>query len=144
MNRELTERLVKRLPILYQDHTSPKTQTAMCQGFDHGYGWFEIIWQLSLAIEEELGYSWLRKRWFLFKKSFFRSWNAFVYELSPVIHDRRVQTGSGTREDPYRWIVIEKSPGDCLARITSKLFGEKHSEDFRTGAEQSERLASKP
>jgi hypothetical protein len=77
MNRELTERLVKRLPILYQDHTSPKTQTAMCRGFDHGYGWFEIIWQLSLAIEEELGYSWLRKRWFLFKKSFFRSWNAF-------------------------------------------------------------------
>ena len=76
-------RLVKRFPVLYQDYRSPMTQTAMCWGFDHGDGWFEIIWQLSLAIEEEIDYSWTRKRWLLFKKSFFRSWNASVYKLSP-------------------------------------------------------------
>jgi hypothetical protein len=77
VNQELTLRLVKRFPVLYQDYRSPMTQTAMCWGFDHGDGWFEIIWQLSLAIEEELAYSWTRKRWLLFKKSFFRSWNAY-------------------------------------------------------------------
>jgi hypothetical protein len=131
MNRELTQRLVRRFPVLYQDHASPMSRTCMCWGFDHGDGWFEIIWQLSLAIEEELDYSWLRKRWFLFKKSFFRSWNALIYKLSPVIHDRQVQTGSGTTADPYRWIVVEKAPGDWLARMTSKLFGKRHS-DFRT------------
>lgn len=70
MNSELTQRLVKRFPVLYQDYHSPMTQTCMCWGFDHGDGWFEIIWQLSLAIEEELGYSWLQKRWFLVKKGF--------------------------------------------------------------------------
>jgi hypothetical protein len=43
----------------------------MCWGFDHDDGWFEIIWQLSLAIEEELSYSWVKERWFLFKKKFF-------------------------------------------------------------------------
>jgi hypothetical protein len=32
----------------------------MCWGFDPGDGWFEIIWQLSLAIEAELNYSWMR------------------------------------------------------------------------------------
>ena len=78
MNSELTQRLVKRFPVLYQDYHSPMTQTYMCWGFDHGDGWFEIIWQLSLAIEEELGYSRLQKRWFLAKKGFFRWWNRVV------------------------------------------------------------------
>ena len=78
MNSELTQRLVKRFPVLYQDYHSPMTQTCMCWGFDHGDGWFEIIWLLSPAIEEELGYSWLQKRWFLVKKDFFRWWNRVV------------------------------------------------------------------
>ena len=38
MNQELTLRLVKRFPVLYQDYRSPMTQTAMCWGFDHGDG----------------------------------------------------------------------------------------------------------
>ena len=124
MKKELTLRLVKRFPILYQDYRSPMTQTAMCWGFDHGDGWFEIVWQLSLAIEEELDYSWTRKRWLLFKKSFFRSWNAFVYKLSPVRHDKQIREGSGTREDPFRWTVIEKAKDDWLARMAIAIFGE--------------------
>jgi hypothetical protein len=55
MNAELTQKLLKRFPVLYQDYDSPMTQTCMCWGFDHSDGWFEIIWQLSLAIEEDLG-----------------------------------------------------------------------------------------
>jgi|SRR5580658_7474358 hypothetical protein len=89
----------------------------MCWGFDHGDGWFEIIWQLSLAIEEELGYSWPRERWFLLKKSFFRSWNRFIFVLSPIRQDKRKQEGSGTKEDPYRWVVKEEAPRDRLARV---------------------------
>jgi thiazole synthase len=91
----------------------------MCWGFDHGDGWFEIIWQLSLAIEEELGYSWPRERWFLLKKSFFRSWNRFIFVLSPIRQDKRKQEGSGTKEDPYRWVVKEEAPRDRLARYDS-------------------------
>ena len=79
------------------------THTCMCWGFDHGDGWFEIIWQLSLAIEEELGYSWPRKRWYLFKKRFFRKWNKLIYTVSPVRQDKRKQEGTGTKEDPFRW-----------------------------------------
>jgi hypothetical protein len=131
MNQELTQRLVKRFPILYQNYSSPMTQTCMCWGFDHGDGWFEIIWQLSLAIEAELNYSWLRKRWFLFKKSFFRRWNNHVYKLSPAHRDKHTRVGSGTVSDPYRWVLVERAPGDWLARMTSKLFGEKDEETSR-------------
>ena len=143
MNSELTQRLVKRFPVLYQDYHSPMTQTCMCWGFDHGDGWFEIIWQLSLAIEEELGYSWLQKRWFLVKKGFFRRWNRVVYKLSPAQDDKRKQEGSGTKEDPYRWVVVEKAPRDCLARLAWKLFPPPRFDDYRSWRAKLQRLGFK-
>ena len=143
MNRELTQRLVKRFPVLYQDYHSPMTQTCMCWGFDHGDGWFEIIWQLSLAIEEELGYSWPQKRWFLVKKGFFRWWNRAVYKLSPAQDDKRKQEGSGTKEDPYRWVVVEKAPRDCLARLAWKLFPPPRFDDYRSWPAKLQRLGFK-
>jgi len=30
MNAELTQKLVRRFPVLYQDYDSPMTQTCMC------------------------------------------------------------------------------------------------------------------
>ncbi len=142
MNGELTQRLVKRFPVLYQDYHSPMTQTCMCWGFEHGDGWFEIIWQLSLVIEEELGCSWLQKRWFLAKKGFFRRWNRVVYKLSPVQDDKRKQEGSGTKEDPYRW-VVEKAPRDCLARLAWKLIPPPRSDDYRSWRAKLQRLGFK-
>jgi hypothetical protein len=132
MNSELTQRLVNRFPVLYQDYDSPMTQTCMCWGFDHGDGWFEIIWQLSLAIEEELHYSWLRERWYLVKKSFFRSWNNFIYKVSPIRQDKQKQEGSGTKEDPYRWVVVEKAPRDSLARLACRLFPAGRLDNYRS------------
>jgi hypothetical protein len=131
MNRDLTQRLVRRFPVLYQDYHSPMSQTCMCWGFDHGDGWFEIIWQISLAIEEELDYSWFRKRWFLFKKSFFRCWNKFLNTLSPVRLDKQAQAGSGTKEDPYRWVVVEKAPRDWLAIAASVVLPERATNGIR-------------
>ena len=130
MNAELTQKLVKRFPVLYQDYHSPMTQTCMCWGFDHRDGWFEIIWQLSLAIEEELGYSWPRKRWYLFKKRFFRLWNKFIYALSPIRQDKRKPEGSGTKEDPYRWIVTEEAPRDWLAGLARRVFPLRSLDDY--------------
>lgn len=143
MNKELTQRLVRRFPVLYQDYNSPMSQTCMCWGFDHGDGWFEIIWQLSLAIEEELGYSWLRTRWFLLKKSFFRFWNKSIYALSPVRLDKQVQAGSGTTDDPYRWVVVEKAPRDWLAKTASILISEKETDGIRSWRRTIENLGFK-
>jgi hypothetical protein len=73
---------------------------------------------------------WLRQRCFLFKKSVFRSWRTFTYTLSPICLDKQAHTGSGTSEDPYRWVVIEKAPRDWLARMALKLLSEKESSDY--------------
>ena len=83
MNKELTEKLVKRFPVIYQGFYDSPMSTCMMWGFDHGNGWFHIIWMLSLGIEEEIGYSCQQKKWFLFKKHFFKKWNALIYKLSP-------------------------------------------------------------
>lgn len=97
MTKDLELKLVKRFPVLYQDYSSPMTQTCMCWGFDCGPGWFNIIWQLSLAIEDELGYSWFHKHWFLLKKDLAYWWNDFIYKLSPpltsTVLTRRAQLG---------------------------------------------------
>ena len=130
MSPELTQRLLERFPILYQDYHSSMTQSAMCWGFDHDDGWFEIIWQLSLTIEEELNYSCLQERWFLLKKEFFRRWNRFVYALSPVQFDKTRQEGSGTEGDPYRWIVVGKAPRNPLSRLASKLLRRHDPSDY--------------
>lgn len=143
MNAELTQKLLKRFPILYQDYDSPMTHTCMCWGFDHGDGWFEIIWQLSLAIEEELDYSWFRKHWYLLMKSFFRSWNRFIYVLSPLRQDKRRQEGSGTKEDPIRWVVMEEAPRDLLARVAWKLLPPLRFDDYRSWTAKLQRLGFK-
>jgi hypothetical protein len=46
-------------------------------GFDCGDGWFDLLWMLSLALEEELGYSWRQSKTFLFKNWLSRWWNAY-------------------------------------------------------------------
>jgi len=108
MTKDLEWNLVRRFPVLYQDFTSPMTQTAMCWGFEHGDGWNGIIWMLSLAIEEELGYSWWRSRLFLWKKAAARRWNDMIYTLSPVVQDKWRFEGDGTKENPYRQVMAEK------------------------------------
>lgn len=53
MNKELQNKLYERFPDLYRQHTLPMSQTCMCWGFDHDDGWFDLIWMLSLALEDE-------------------------------------------------------------------------------------------
>lgn len=64
MNGANTKRLLRRFPFLYRHYW----------GFDVGDGWFNLIWDLSLAIEKELNLSpyqikkqmfveWLERRW---------------------------------------------------------------------------------
>jgi hypothetical protein len=134
MNQELTLKLVTRFPVIYQDFYSPMTETCMCWGFDTGAGWYDTIWQLSLAIEEELGYSWLQERWFLLKKNFARRWNNFVYTyLSPAVQDKQKMMGSGIKDDPYHWVVVEKVyPRDQWLRDLLKKILPDREDDFKS------------
>ena len=53
MNKELQQKLYDRFPDLYRQKDLPMSQTCMCWGFDVDDGWFEIVWMLSLALEDE-------------------------------------------------------------------------------------------
>jgi len=81
---ENTQKLLKRFPILYQDYYGSMKETCMVWGFEVSDGWLEIIYQLSLAIEDELGYTRFQKFMFMCKKRWARRWNALIYRLSPV------------------------------------------------------------
>lgn len=109
MNQENTMKLVKRFPILYQGCSYGTIQdSGMYFGFQHSDGWFDIIWQLSLAIEDELGYSRWQKKSFLLKKKYSKKWNDFFYKLSPPVQDEHKMMGKGVTGDPYHWVVTKK------------------------------------
>jgi len=123
MKKELDDKLVKRFPVLYQDRDSPMSQTCMCWGFDHSDGWFDILWQLSLAIEDELNYTWAQERWFLFKKKFAQHWNDLIYRLSPVRQRKYKTEGKGTHEDPMHQVLVHYDPPRWDEKIAQFLFG---------------------
>lgn len=132
MNQENTLKLVKRFPVLYQDFYSPMSQTCMCWGFEHGDGWFDIIWQLSLAIENELGYTPLQKRIFLLKKKYARKWNDLIYKLSPVVRAKTERRGTGTKDDPIHFVVVEKAPDCDWVMTLAKLLLSNRDTDFKS------------
>lgn len=43
MRKELDEALCAKYPLIFKDRDAPMQQTAMCWGFDHGDGWYNII-----------------------------------------------------------------------------------------------------
>jgi len=51
MREDLDKKLCETFPILYSGRKLPMTQTAMCWGFEHDDGWFDIIWDLSEKLE---------------------------------------------------------------------------------------------
>jgi hypothetical protein len=55
----------------------------MCWGFDHDDGWFNIIWDLSVAIERELNFTDYQMKKQMFLEWLSNKWNAIIYKLSP-------------------------------------------------------------
>ena len=43
MREELDKALVEKYPLIFRNRYAPMTHTAMCWGFDHGDGWYNII-----------------------------------------------------------------------------------------------------
>jgi len=53
MKKSLENQILLRCPTIYRDsHLGPK-ENLMCFGFECGDGWFQIIYDLSVAIEEQ-------------------------------------------------------------------------------------------
>lgn len=54
MKQELDEALCKKYPKIFRDRRAPMTQTAMCWGFDHGDGWYNIIDMMCSNIQHHI------------------------------------------------------------------------------------------
>jgi hypothetical protein len=54
MREELDKKLCEKYPKIFRDRNSPMTHTAMCWGFDHGDGWYNIIDGLCAVIENHI------------------------------------------------------------------------------------------
>jgi hypothetical protein len=121
MNKELTQKLVRRFPVIYQGFYDPMSVTCMCWGFDHGDGWFDILWQLSLAIEDELGYTPWQKELFLVKKVWSKIWNKLIYKLSPVRRDETIMEKGA--DNVWRRTVTKKAEPTWDQYVAWALFG---------------------
>lgn len=51
MNKELTEKLWNKFPLLYRDKSSSVQTSLIPFGFECGPGWYNLIWELSSKLE---------------------------------------------------------------------------------------------
>jgi hypothetical protein len=54
MNEQLDKQLVEKYPKIFRNRYAPMNETAMCWGFSHGDGWFNIIDTLCSNIQHHL------------------------------------------------------------------------------------------
>jgi len=60
MRKELDARLCEKYPKIFRNRHAPMNQTAMCWGFEHGDGWYNIINQMCANIQPHV--DWTRKQ----------------------------------------------------------------------------------
>jgi hypothetical protein len=63
MKQELDDLLCKRYPNIFADRNRTMTETAMCWGFEHGDGWYNIIDQLCANIQSHIDQSVKNNQW---------------------------------------------------------------------------------
>lgn len=54
MNQVLDKQLCEKYPKIFADRYKPMTETAMCWGFDHGDGWYQILDSLCNQIQHHI------------------------------------------------------------------------------------------
>jgi len=57
MKKELDKQLVEKYPKIFRDRYAPMNRTAMCWGFEHGDGWYNIIDQMCANIQHHINHT---------------------------------------------------------------------------------------
>lgn len=57
MKQELDKTLVEKYPRIFRDRNAPMTETAMCWGFEHGDGWYNILNELCYQIQQHIDWN---------------------------------------------------------------------------------------
>lgn len=59
MKQELEQKLIKKYPKIFKQVNWDMTKTAMCWGFEHGDGWYNIIDKMCSIIQQDI--DWKRR-----------------------------------------------------------------------------------
>jgi hypothetical protein len=97
MNAENTRKLLEKFPHLYREYHLPMTETCMCWGFEHGDGWFQILWDLSEKIGKLLETKTLEQK-SLFAvdqvkekygtlRFYYHGWGGCFEEIEPLVEE---------------------------------------------------------
>ena len=90
MNEKHAMRLNSNFPVLYRDKDRSKLESAMYWGFQCGDGWFQLIYDLSVAIEAkalELGLDPGREGWWQVRPAMALTWRFILeFALHLVLH----------------------------------------------------------
>lgn len=57
MREELDNLLCEKYPKIFKDRNAPMNETAMCWGFSHGDGWYNIIDNLCACIQNHIDWA---------------------------------------------------------------------------------------
>jgi hypothetical protein len=63
MREELDRQLVEKYPLIFKNRYGDMRETAMCWGFDHGDGWYQIIDSLCGQIQSHIDWSHKNHEW---------------------------------------------------------------------------------
>lgn len=63
MREELDKQLCEKYPKIFEDRYKDMQKTAMCWGFSHGDGWYQIINQLCANIQHHIDWSVKNNKW---------------------------------------------------------------------------------
>lgn len=108
MKSELEHKLCKRFPWLYAGYGGSIESEGLHFGLQHGDGWFNIIWMLSLALEEEYKklYPWHKR---LYHRIYMRipiewihAWNDLM-KKQPLWFQKKTDFGHLPRFYNYNW-----------------------------------------
>lgn len=131
MTPELEHKLLVRFPQIYKGYYKDKMETCMCWGFSCGDGWYPILYQLSLCIEDALNYSWKTKLKYKYAFLASRKWNNFVEKLvywfiPKEVHKARRSSWMDLPEED------QKDKKKCDKAIKRMHAGERLTKIYRT------------
>lgn len=109
MKPELDTQLCQNYPKIFADRHRTMTETAMCWGFEHGDGWFNIINQLCANIQHHI------------------DWKAKTGHVVPQVVAEQVKEKFGTLRFYYRggddYISGLVSMAESMSGVTCDVCG---------------------
>ena len=102
MNIELDREICEKYPKIFADRHAPMTETAMCWGFEHGDGWYQLVDELCNQIQNHIDWSHKTHQWTLEYNEKNPTANREVLEPVPQVVAEQIKEKLGSLRFYYR------------------------------------------